>query len=190
MEVVTIRMSSPYGPRAAYGGAQVLLDLAVRPTVFANQRANIPFVHVRDLCRAALFLADKHEVDGEAFNVTDDGRINSIGLVRLVADELGTAASIFPAVPAPVMRGVLSGAARLSGRRARRRGTRPLLEHDQVQYFGRSYVYDNQKLKSLGFWYQWPEPEPGLRETIRWYLDRGWIQAPTRGGRSASAADR
>lgn len=178
IEVTSIRPTSPYGPRAAYGSGQLLMGLAERrrPVAFRNLTGNIPFMHVKDVCAAALHLARYERADGEAYNVTDDGRMNAIDLARVVADEMGTTAQILPPVPLGTMRWILSGAARASMAVARRKGTRPLLEYDQVQYFGRDYLYSNEKLKATGFRMRWPDPEPGIRETLRWYVENGWLR--------------
>lgn len=183
IEVTSVRTTSPYGPRAVYGSGQLLMGLAERPVAFRNLTGNIPFVHVRDLCRAALHLSEHRAADGEAYNVTDEGRIDAVRLARLVADEMGTKATVLPPVPLGMMRKALSGAARLSTARARRTGKRPLLEYDQVQYFGRDFVYSIDKLKQTGFGFERPQPEEGLRATVRWYRDNGWIE-PKRRNRS------
>jgi nucleoside-diphosphate-sugar epimerase len=177
LEVTSVRPTSPYGPRAVYGSGQLLIGFAERPhpVAFKNLRGNIPFVHVRDLCAVALHLATYPGADGQAYNVTDDGRIDAIALAELVAAEMGTTARILPPMPLAAVRRVLSGVARFSMASARRKGTRPLLEYDQVQYFGRDYLYSTDKLKSTGFKFRWPQPEPGLRSTLNWYLANGWL---------------
>jgi nucleoside-diphosphate-sugar epimerase len=186
IEVTSIRATSPYGPRAVYGSGQLLIGLAGRrhPVAFRNLRGNIPFVHVRDVCSAALHLAEHRAADGEAYNVTDDGRIDAVRLAHLIADHMGTTARILPPLPLPVVRQALLGVARLSGAAARRRGKRPVLEYDQVQYFGRSYLYSNEKLKGTGFRFAWPEPEPGLRDALDWYIETGWLRRPSAPGRN------
>lgn len=184
IEVTSIRPTSPYGPRAAYGSGQLLIGLAERPhpIAFKNLRGNIPFVHVRDLCAAAIHLAGHADADGEAYNVTDEGRIDAVGLARLIADEMGTTARILPPMPLAAVRKTLSGVARVSMASARRKGTRPVLEYDQVQYFGHDFVYSIDKLKSTGFEFRWPQPEPGLRETLDWYVRNGWLTRPAAAG--------
>ncbi len=176
VEVTCVRPVSPYGPRAAYGSGQLLLELARRPAVPRNLTGNVPMGHVRDLTEAALYLAQYPHADGEAYNVTDDGDLTAVSLARLVADELGTDARLLPPIPLPAMRAALSGVARLSAAAARRTGRRPIVEYDQVQYFGRDWRYSNEKLKTAGFEMTYPLPEPGIRETIRWYVDAGWIR--------------
>jgi nucleoside-diphosphate-sugar epimerase len=177
LEVASVRTTSPYGPRAVYGSGQLLVGLAERPVAFRNLTGNIPFVHVRDLCRAALHLAEYPGADGEAYNVTDDGRIDAVRLARLAAAEMGKKPTILPSLPLGPLRKTLSGAAKLSMAAARRSGKRPLLEYDQVQYFGRDYIYSNAKLKQTGFEFELPQPEEGLRATLGWYVDNGWIDA-------------
>lgn len=181
-EVTSTRTTSPYGPRAIYGSGQLLLQLAEKPVAIRNLRGNIPFVHVRDLCRAALHLAGYPGADGHTYNVTDDGRLDSVKLAHLVADEMGRKARVLPPVPLGLMRKTLSLAARASMALAARRGKRPLLEYDQVQYFGHDFLYSNEKLKRTGFTFDYPQPEPGLRETLRWYVERGWLAPPSEKG--------
>ncbi len=182
IEVTSTRTTSPYGPRAIYGSGQLLLGLADKPVAIRNLTGNIPFVHVRDLCRAALHLSQHPDADGEAYNVTDDGRIDAVKLAHLVAEELGVRARVLPALPVAPLRKVLSGAARISAVVAKRTGKRPLLEYDQVQYFGYDFLYSNHKLKDTGFELEYPQPEPGLRETLRWYRDQGWLNRDQAGG--------
>ena len=182
IEVTSTRTTSPYGPRAAYGSGQILMQLADKPMAIRNMTGNIPFVHVRDLCRAALHLAEHPGADGEAYNVTDEGRIDAIELARVVADEVGKKPKVLPPLPLSALRSVLSGAARVSGAVARRRGRRPTLEYDQMQYFGYDFLYSIDKLKATGFDFEYPVPEPGLRETLRWYREHGWIPSGKRAG--------
>lgn len=181
IEVTSTRTTSPYGPRAAYGSGQLLTQLADKPVAIRNMRGNVPFVHVRDLCKAALHLAGHPAADGEAYNVTDDGRIDAVELARIVAHEMGTEVRLLPALPLPALRRVLSGAARVSAVVAKRTGKRPVLEHDQVQYFGYDFLYSNAKLKATGFEFDYPQPQPGLRETLRWYREQGWLASDTKG---------
>lgn len=178
IEVTTITPVSPYGPRAVYGSGQLLIGLAEKPVVLRNLTGNVPMGHVEDLCAAALHLAVLPEADGERYIATDDGRLSAVDIVRIVTDELGLKPKIMPPAPISVVRGVLSVASKVMTTIARRRGKRPLLEYDQVQYFGRDWRYSNEKLKKTGFEMKWPQPEPGIRTTVRWYLDQGWMRIP------------
>ena len=178
LEVLSIRPTSPYGPRAVYGSGQILMQMADKPVVFRNLRGNVPFMHVRDLTEAALYLWEYEKADGEAYNVTDEGRVSAVDVARICAQEMGRRPVVLPPMPLKAMRKVLSGAARMSMARAKKKGTRPLLEYDQVQYFGRDFVYSIEKLKATGFVMKYPEPEQGLRETLHWYVDNGWLKKP------------
>ena len=182
IEVVSVRPNSPYGPRAIYGSGQLLIGLAENPVAFRNLKGNVPLGHVRDLADAALFLSEYPEADGEAYCITDDGRLNAVDLARICAAEMGKRPVILPPVPLNLTRRVLLQVSRVLMRRARRKGTRPLLEYDQVQYFGRDFLYSNEKLKKAGFEMRWPDPEPGIRDTLRWYVDVGWLKPKKRRG--------
>lgn len=183
LEVTSVRPTSPYGPRAHYGSGLLLLGLAARPVAFANLAGlNLPFIHIADLCRAVEHLAAYGPADGEAYNASDDGLLDAVGLARICAEETGGRARVLPPVPLAITRKLLSLAARVAMALARRRGTRPVLEYDSVQYFGRDYRYSNDKLKATGFSFDWPEPEPGIRATLRWYLEHGWLTPATGGG--------
>lgn len=182
IEVTTVTPVSPYGPRALYGSGQLLIGLAQRPVALKNLTGNLPMGHVRDLCRAALHLADHAPADGQRYIVTDDGDIDAVRLATIVADETGSEPRLLPSLPLRPLRGALSVGARLSTVAARVTKTRPLLEYDQVQYFGRDWRYSNAKLKATGFTMDWPRPEPGLRETLRWYAANGWLKSKRPGG--------
>lgn len=183
IEVTSVRPTSPYGPRAHYGSGLLLLGLAARPAVFANLAGvNLPFIHVGDLCRAVEHLAAYGPADGEAYNASDDGSLDAIGLARICAEEAGRRVRVLPPVPLALARRLLSAAARVAMATARRRGTQPVLEYDSVQYFGRDYRYCNDKLKATGFSFEQPDPEPGIRATLRWYLEQGWLEPASRGG--------
>jgi hypothetical protein len=100
-----------------------------------------------------------------------------VDLARLVAAEVGKRARVLPPLPVAALRRLLSGIARIDMARAKRRGRRPLLEYDSVQYFGRDYVYSTDKLKATSFTFEYPYPEEGLRATVRWYRENGWLAA-------------
>ena len=36
-------------------------------------------------------------------------------------------------------------------------------------------MYSNDKLKAAGYKFRYPDPRPGIKETIEWYRDQGWI---------------
>jgi len=173
-----LRPTTVYGPRCVYGTAQLLLGAARMrfPVVPANFTARIPFVHALDVCRAALFLAERREADGEVFNVNDDTTMSSVEFIRYVAALRGRSALVVPSpIPPAALRRALVPVARLLQALAGRLGTRSPLEADSVDYVGREVLYSTDKLKALGFELAWPDARDGIRETLAWYEEQGWL---------------
>jgi nucleoside-diphosphate-sugar epimerase len=50
------------------------------------------------------------------------------------------------------------------------------VEADTIDYLNEDFVYDNSQLKSTGFQFTYPDARDGLRDTLRWYRDNGWLQ--------------
>jgi hypothetical protein len=52
----------------------------------------------------------------------------------------------------------------------------PFLETDAVDYLNGDFVYSNEKLKSTGFEFLYPDPRPGIKESIDWFIRNGWMK--------------
>ncbi len=165
-----------YGPRGVYGGGQLIRDALAMGSLSIprNFTFRIPTVHVRDVCRAALFLAEHPETDGETYILNDDSRTATINYFRLLAGLTGKKFRALPPVPLGLVKAALSLAA-FFGKWRRRliSGRPPKFEKDSLKYFGVDYVYDNAKLKSTGFKFEYPEFAHGLAATLPWYLEGG-----------------
>jgi UDP-glucose 4-epimerase len=174
----TIRPTGVYGPRAVYGGGQLLMEPAKMKVVAApaSFTARIPFVHVRDVARAALHVATDDRAIGEAFNVSDDSLMSTFDFLRTVAGITGARFVRLPPVPVAAVRSALLAAA-WAARAVSRRVTHepPALELDSASYFGHDFVYSNEKLKRFGFDLLYPDARQGIAETIAWYREQGWI---------------
>ena len=172
-----IRPTTVYGPRAVYGSGQLLLGTARQDPVLApaNFDGRVPFVHVRDVCRAALYLAEHEAGKGEVFNVSDDSTISSIDVLRFIAEITGHRFVMLPPVPIEALRPLLRLVARGVVWLSQLTGTQPPLEPDVVEYLGRDFVFSNEKLKATGFRFLYPDARDGIRDTIRWYRENGWL---------------
>ena len=60
-------------------------------------------------------------------------------------------------------------------RRARKRGIRPKIDLPMVGYITHQYWFSGEKLKRLGFKYEYEDPRKGLWEYIGWCKARGWL---------------
>lgn len=178
IECTSIRPTTVYGPRAVYGGGQFIMDPARMKTVSIprNFTFRIPFIHVRDVCRSALFLATKKEAADQAYNTSDPNPMPTVDYFRFVADEMGHRFVTLPPVPVQILRRIgivaANGMALWSKYVSHQR---PKIERDTLEYLGIDFVYDVNKLQRLGFEFEYPDPKEGIRQTLAWYKEQGWI---------------
>lgn len=169
-----MRPTTVYGPRAVYGGGQMITEALKmkRPMIPKNFTFRIPTVHVRDVCRTALFLAEHPETDGEAYNMNDDSRTTTVEFFQTVARLTGRPFRLLPPIPIPFVRTNLKLMARLGAWRKKVfGGGPPKFEKDLAKYFGVDFVVDNTKLRKTGFPFQYPDFESGLKATLPWYRE-------------------
>lgn len=174
MRFSVIRPTTVYGPRAVYGGGQMIHDALVmkRLTIPRNFTFRIPTVHVRDVCRAALFLAENLKSDGESYNLTDDSQTTTVEYFEMIARLTGKPFKPLPPVPMRLLRFNLRIAAALGKWRHKIFGGQlPKFEKESSKYFGIDYVCNNKKLKGTGFQFQYPDFAKGLEATLPWYRE-------------------
>jgi UDP-glucose 4-epimerase len=192
----TLRPAGVYGPRLRVGGGFGLLDPAlvrlrapgpvpvpVPVAVPSSFTARVPFVHVRDVARAALHVALDERAAGEAYNVCDDSLMSRVDFWKMVAEIRGARFVLLPPVPVEVVRPLSLAVARAVELLAEHHVARGQLPIDPVaaRAFGHDLVYSSEKLKRLGFTFRYPDARGGIEETIAWYADRGWLDG-TGGG--------
>ncbi|MEW6201130.1 MAG: NAD(P)-dependent oxidoreductase [bacterium] len=87
LPVTIIRPAPVYGPRNIYGMAQLITAIAKGwlGVYVVNYRNRLPFVHVTDVVRTALFLASRGESVGEAYNVADDSHYYGYEIMPYIA---------------------------------------------------------------------------------------------------------
>ncbi len=174
----SIRPTGVYGPRAVYGGGQMLMEPAKMKVVAvpASFTARIPFIHVRDVARAALHVATEERALGEAYNINDDSLMSMVDFMKAVAEITGAKFVLLPPIPVGLVRPLLLAGAKAAEVVAKNiTHSSPALEYDSTMYFGHDFVYSNEKLKQIGFEFLYPDARVGIEETIAWYKDQGWI---------------
>lgn len=174
---VALRPVPVYGPGNTYGAAQVWFAIAkgylqLFPA-FCDYR--MPLVHLRDVTRAALYLAT-HGESGEAYNVVDDQSYLMRDVLHYVAHltdahiyELPLGNRTYHAINA------LRPLVPVIERRYRAVGEQPPFERDALFYLKGNYWIDNRKLRATGFEFEYPHYERGLAETIDWYRREGML---------------
>ncbi|MBI2059785.1 MAG: NAD(P)-dependent oxidoreductase [Nitrospirae bacterium] len=174
----SIRPTTVYGPRAVYGGGMFLMQPAKmkRVQIPRNFTFRIPFIHVRDVCRSAFFLSQRPEAVNQAYNTTDPNPMPTLEYFRHVAEVMGHKFSALPPIPVGVVKTLGILAANITGFFAKHvTHTRPPIERDPLEYLGLDVVYDIRKLQALGFQFEYPDAHQGIRDTLLWYKEQGWI---------------
>ncbi len=139
-----------------------------------NLKNLVPTVHVSDLCNAALFLSSRSEAAGEAYIITDDGQITINELIKHGAPLMGV--RIVPMfIPAKIFIRMAKGAAEVSSSVAGLAGVRPFIERDMVDFLKGEYRFSNDKIRALGFEFEYPDMMDGIDETIDWYRENGYL---------------
>lgn len=174
MRFSAIMPTTVYGPRAVYGGGQMLREPLQMKTIVVpkNFTARIPTIHVRDVCRSALYLAENPKTDGESYIVNDNSKTTTVEFMEMMARLTGKKFKLLPSIPLSLIKANLSLLAALGKlRKSLFGGKSPKFEKDTVKYFGVDFVCDNSKLKKTGFQFQYPEFEKGLEATLPWYRE-------------------
>lgn len=178
-----IRPTTVYGPRGVYGGGQLIMQAATMKiaAVPSNFTSRIPFVHVRDVCGSALFLCDKEAAKNQVYNINDDSLMTNVEYFQYVADITEHRFFRLPPVPIRILKAGLKPIASLiQWISCNITHTQSPLESDTVEYLGEDIVYSNEKLKSTGYKFLYPHAMGGIRDTISWYIENGWIKSSLR----------
>ncbi len=172
-----IRPTTVYGPRAVYGGGQLIMDPAKQKVLGLprNFDARIPFVHVEDVARAAVHLAITPEAGEATYNVNDDTKISTYEYMQYLSRLLGRPFVPLPPIPIQGLRKVLVQVARVGQTLGKRFGFNSPLEADSINYLGREFEVPNRRLKATGFQFRYPEAREGIRDTLAWYKKEGWL---------------
>jgi nucleoside-diphosphate-sugar epimerase len=173
-----VRPTGVYGPRCVYGMGQMIMTVAQqkRLAIPRNFTTRVPLVHVRDVCSAALFLATHREADSEACNLNDDTQMTLVEFFQFMGEILNKPVTLLPPFPIWALRSILLAAALVDEQVSRRfLKSAPHLERDTINFLGKDISYSNQKLKDLGYRFLYPDARVGLRETVEWYRNQGWI---------------
>jgi nucleoside-diphosphate-sugar epimerase len=177
LPAVILRPAAIYGIRSEYGLANVFkqayLDRNKKKMLMAGKGNCLEaFLHIKDMCRAAIFAYDKDTMIGEAYNVADDTHITTEEFFRFVCRYLLNQEKDFLKLPL----WALSPVAVIAQAWARVSGGRSLLEKATLNYLNCDKYWDNSKIKTAGFQFAYPTMEAGMKETLEWYKKNGWFR--------------
>ena len=176
-----IRPAPIYGPYQTYGAFHIFylikkLGYLPLPKLPKKKKLMMPMIHVEDLARSAIFLAGKEEAIGEAYNLCGDPVLQE-HFLEFIYKLLGVE---FMVVPTPwfyynINAKILFWLAKLKNKRARKLGIRPKIDLPMAGYITHQYYFSNQKIKDLGFHFEYADYRTGTYYTIKWYMDNGWL---------------
>lgn len=166
LPVIVIRPAAVYGPWGFYGISLLIINALKGKLNFIPGRGDKSWAtcHVLDVCRAAEFLTRIPEAVGQIYNIADDSSYTIKELFHFISEQ----------IPGNKIHGhiplfLVSFMAEVSELWAKIKGSRPKIEKDTIDYLLYPFLISNQKIKSLGFEFIYPDSKIGLKETIEWY---------------------
>lgn len=173
LPITVVRPPAVYGPR----DADILtffqsVDRRICPVVGGKAREeSISLVHARDLARGMIQCAEAPEAEGATYFLGGRGPYSWMQVKDAATAALGHGALTVP-VPNPVV-GVVGALAEWAGKLT---GTYPPLNREKAREIQRACTMCSSEKahREVGY-----EPqislEEGVRETIAWYRERGWL---------------
>ncbi len=176
LPVTVIRPTAVYGPRESYLFFENLKSIKRSKFIFipANFKFTFPSVHAVDICRAAMHLAQYPGAVGEDYIINDDSNLTAVEVIKFSAETLGKPFYLLPPVPIELARAGIVGISLLS-QYLSKLGIKLPIEPELSFMFGYDMACSNEKLKSTGFKFKYPDFREGMREAIRWYEEEGLL---------------
>ncbi len=181
LPLTVIRPAPIYGPGSDYGHMGIVLSVhrGLLPAIPADARNYITVsIHVTDLARFAYHAAKHRDAEGEDYNVVDDSIISHGEFMHYIALLCGRRMGEIPLVRLDVIKPYALRAAHAWSYLAERFGVPrvKVFEIGSAVYLGSSYWIQNEKSKSIGFEYRYPDVKVGMRESVRWMRDMGMLE--------------
>lgn len=155
---VVLRPTGTYGPRGRRGLREARRRIGISGP---GGDARLGLVHARDVARAALHLAARAEsAQATTYNVGDAVGLRSAEATRLVTRLAGRPhlSLPWPKLPQRWPRALLP----------QREETAPALGSGAP-------CVTSERLAETGFGLEFPHPAAGLRETLAWFKQEGWL---------------
>lgn len=180
LAVTVVRPAPIYGPGSTYGHNGIIIAIArgLVPVLPADARnAVTTSVHVEDIAGFAVWIASREEGRGEDFNVVDDSIISYYDFLKYIGLLTGRRMLDIPLVPLPAIRIAALGAAHAWTWLERNFGVPRVrvLETQSATYIGSSYWLSNRKTQRVGYRYRYPDVREGLKDTVAWLREEGWL---------------
>jgi nucleoside-diphosphate-sugar epimerase len=185
LPLTVVRPAPIYGPGSSYGHGGIILGIAQGyvPAIPADAQNYITAsVHVEDIAGFACYIAEQEEGRGEDYNVVDNSTISYHEFLHYIALLTGRNMRDIPLVSNEIVQSVLKGA--LSVWRYLEENydvARPrVFENQSINYMVSSYWLSNRKTLETGYEYEYPDVKEGLKDTVAWFREMGWLNDPSK----------
>lgn len=185
LPLTVVRPAPIYGPGSDYGHGGIILAIALGlvPAIPADAKNYITTsVHVEDIAGFACFAAEQDETLGEDYNIVDNSIISYHEFLHYIALLTGRELYDIPLVKLDKIQPLLVGAAK-SWRWLEREFGIPRVRVFEIQsatYLSSSYWLSNRKSLETDYEYRYPDVKEGLKDTVAWFRDMGWLTDPSR----------
>ncbi|MFX1489782.1 MAG: NAD-dependent epimerase/dehydratase family protein [Promethearchaeota archaeon] len=183
LKAVILRPAPIMGPYQIYGTfhiIQLVNKSGFGPGIHIypkKKRLAMPLIHVEDLVRSAIFLSEKDEALGEAYNVVIDVCFQE-DFLEFLADLLNVGYFNFP-IWWPfykIFSKFLYWLNKRKEKKAKKLNSRPPVDISMAEYTTHQYLFSNKKIKDLGFKFKFPDYKTATKDTVEWYLKNKWLE--------------
>ena len=180
LPLTVVRPAPIYGPGSAYGHGGIILAIAqgLLPIIPADARNFITTsVHVEDMARFTRFVVDRDDTLGEDYNVVDSSIISYAEFLTYIALLCGRRIREAPLIKQHHLRHVMLAAAHAWTWLEQNLGVPRVrvMEIQSATYVSSSYWLSNRKSRQTGFRYRYADVREGLKETVAWMRQQGWL---------------
>jgi len=180
LPLTVVRPAPIYGPGSQYGHSGIIRAIAsgLLPAIPADSKNFVTTsVHVQDVARFACFIAERENAVGEDYNIVDQSIISYHEFLHYIALLTGRPMIDLPLLKNRWLRPVMVGTAKAWTYLEKRFGVPRLrvFEVQSAEYVASSYWLSNRKSLATGFEYDYPDVREGLKDTVAWMTNQGWI---------------
>lgn len=180
LPLTVVRPAPIYGPGSCYGHGGIILGISQGyvPVIPADSKNYVTTsVHVQDIAGFACYIAEEDEGIGEDYNVVDNSIISYHEFLHYIALLCGRRMRDIPLVSNHSVQKLLKGALGVWRYLEKNFGiARPrVFESQSINYMVSSYWLSNRKSLRTGYEYEYPDVKEGLKDTISWFRDMGWL---------------
>jgi nucleoside-diphosphate-sugar epimerase len=183
LPLTVVRPAPIYGPGSSYGHGGIILTIALGllPAIPADAENYITTsVHVADIAGFAVWAADQPQTLGEDYNIVDNSIISYHEFLHYIALLCGQELRDLPFIKMDQLAPLMVKAAKtwrwleknLSIPRVR------VFEIQSATYMSSSYWLSNRKSLEAGYDYRYPDVKEGLKDTVAWFREMGWLTDP------------